>query len=176
MIMEDFTVRNIRRCEAENGFHHPVQSWTLSDWMTALTGELGEAANIVKKMNRERDGIAGNKKEEVDSYKLMLADELADVYIYLDLFCAAAGINLPEAINRKFLATSMKIGYVDMTGGSQPSGVPGKLMRDLSNDELAGLIATLYEQQAAAPAWGAAVSARDEWLKDLLSEQKRRAL
>ena len=60
MQFNDFSVFNLRRCEASNGFNHKLGDWSLSDWMTAVTGELGEAANIAKKLNRVRDGIPGN--------------------------------------------------------------------------------------------------------------------
>jgi len=105
-----FSAVNRSRCEAPNGFNHPLQAWTLSDWLTATMGELGEAANVVKKLNRIRDGIPsnGNTKE---AYEQMLADEIADTFIYLDLMAQAAGIDLPAAVEKKFNETSRKIGY-----------------------------------------------------------------
>jgi NTP pyrophosphatase (non-canonical NTP hydrolase) len=107
-----FSERNLRRCQAKNGFNHPLHSWTLSDWMTATMGELGEAANIVKKLNRVRDGIPGNT-ETVHQLRSNLADELADTLIYLDLLAQAAGFNLEAIRDRKFEKTSEKIGYVE---------------------------------------------------------------
>ena len=79
-----FSERNKLRCESPNGFGKPLNVWSLSDWVTATVGELGEAANIVKKLNRVRDGIRGNT-ESPDELMSKLADELADVQIYLDL-------------------------------------------------------------------------------------------
>ena len=78
--------------------------------MVALTGELGEAANVLKKLNRCRDGIPGNDKSE-DELRAQLADKLADTYIYLDLLAQAIGVDLPTAIRSKFNRTSKKIGY-----------------------------------------------------------------
>ena len=106
-----FSQRNYQRCVSPDGFNHPLESWSLSDWMTATLGELGEAANIIKKLNRHRDGIA----EEIPKEKLreMLADELADADIYLDLLFQAAGIHRASAVERKFQKTSAKIGYVE---------------------------------------------------------------
>ena len=49
----EFSRINRRRCESELGFGHKLSDWSLSDWMTATTGELGEAANIAKKINRK---------------------------------------------------------------------------------------------------------------------------
>jgi NTP pyrophosphatase (non-canonical NTP hydrolase) len=108
--LDDFATENRRRCEAPDGFNHPLHSWSLSDWMTATLGELGEAANVAKKLNRVRDGIPGNDKSEAE-LRAMLADEIADAFIYLDLMAQREGINLAEAVRRKFDVTSRKIGY-----------------------------------------------------------------
>ncbi len=109
---QSFSARNLRRCEAPNGFNHKLNSWSLSDWMTATAGELGEAANVIKKLNRVRDGIPGNK-ESPEELRAMLEEELADVSIYLDLLAQAAGVNLEAAVEAKFAKTSAKIGYVE---------------------------------------------------------------
>ena len=107
-----FSERNRKRCEASNGFNHHINSWSLSDWMTALTGEVGEAANVIKKLNRIRDGIPGNS-ETTEQLWAMLAEELADVQIYLDLIAQAAGFDLETIRDAKFDKTSKKIGYVE---------------------------------------------------------------
>jgi NTP pyrophosphatase (non-canonical NTP hydrolase) len=112
LTFEAFSKRNRKRCESENGFAHELSSWSLSDWFTALTGELGEAANIAKKLNRERDGIVGNDLPEED-LRGALADEIADTFIYLDLLAQSEGINLADAVCSKFSKTSKKIGCED---------------------------------------------------------------
>lgn len=109
---KDFSKRNLTRCEAPTGFSHPLQSWTASDWMVAVVGELGEAANVLKKLNRVRDGIVGNA-ETPECLSCMLADEIADAYIYLDLLCQHQGIDLESAVLSKFERTSRKIGYTE---------------------------------------------------------------
>jgi NTP pyrophosphatase (non-canonical NTP hydrolase) len=120
MDIQDFSVLNRRRCEAKNGFNHKLESWTLSDWMTATAGELGEAANVIKKLNRIRDGIPGNTETE-EELRAQLADELADTYTYLDLLAQAAGVTLRDATISKFKRVSQKIGYgtqaFDMASG-----------------------------------------------------------
>lgn len=105
-----FSERNLRRCESPNGFNHKLDSWSLSDWLTATVGELGEAANIIKKLNRVRDGIPGNVESEGD-LRNALAFELADAAIYLDLLAQAAGFDLETIRDAKFGITSAKIGY-----------------------------------------------------------------
>lgn len=112
MEMKEFAKRNKLRCESGNGFNHSLSSWSLSDWMTATVGELGEAANVAKKLNRVRDGIPGNDKSEAE-LRAALADELADTFIYLDLLSQSQGICLADAVNVKFSKTSTKIGYVE---------------------------------------------------------------
>ncbi|MBB3411263.1 NTP pyrophosphatase (non-canonical NTP hydrolase) [Rhizobium sp. BK316] len=109
--MREFSAENLERCTSPEVFNHKLDSWSLSDWMTATLGELGEAANVLKKLNRVRDGIPGNK-ETPDELRGMLGDEIADAFIYLDLFAQAAGIDLPSAVRSKFEKTSLKIGYV----------------------------------------------------------------
>ena len=86
---------------------HPngLEEWSLSDWVLATAGELGEAMNVIKKLNRERDGLVGNDVSEQELQK-QLADEIADTAIYLDLLAARAGVDLSEAIRNKFNVVS----------------------------------------------------------------------
>lgn len=109
MNFNDFSHLNRRRCESPDGFNHALNSWSLSDWITAVTGELGEAANVAKKLNRVRDGIPGNKETE-EELRAMLRDEIADTFIYLDLLAQSQGFSLIDAVREKFNKTSDKIG------------------------------------------------------------------
>lgn len=68
-----------------------------------LAGEVGEALNLVKKMERARLGIPGTRIHVSE-----LADELGDVVIAADLLAMDAGINLEKATAVKFNATSAK--------------------------------------------------------------------
>jgi NTP pyrophosphatase (non-canonical NTP hydrolase) len=70
-----------------------------------LAGEVGEACNIIKKLERERMGIRGSRASVGD-----LADELADIVICADLIAMQAGIDLETAVSEKFNATSAKVG------------------------------------------------------------------
>lgn len=109
LTLQQFAEINRSRCESPQGFNHPVSSWSLSDWMTAVAGEMGEAANIIKKLNRERDGIPGNTIG-IGMLREDLANELADTFCYLDLLAQAAGVDLEAAVRDKFNAVSAKIG------------------------------------------------------------------
>jgi len=115
MSVKTFSQKNRARCESPTGFNHKLSDWSMSDWICAITGEIGEAANIVKKLNRVRDGIAGNDPLTESPIQLhqALAYELADVYIYLDLAVQAAGFDLETIRDIKFAITSKKIGYVE---------------------------------------------------------------
>lgn len=111
MTFAGFSAVNRMRCESSQGFNHSLDAWSLSDWMTATMGELGEAANFAKKLNRVRDGVPGNTAAEtVEVLRDGLQKELADVYIYLDLLAQSQGISLEDAIRSKFNATSQKLG------------------------------------------------------------------
>lgn len=84
---------NADRCI--NGWNHRLEDWSLSDWLIAIGGEVGEALNVVKKLNRERDGIIGNT---VSPAVLMeaLADELADAVIYIDLIASRLDVEVDQ--------------------------------------------------------------------------------
>jgi len=71
-----------------------------------LAGEVGEACNVIKKLERERIGIKGSR-DTVEH----LAEELADAVICSDLIAASYGVELWTAIVAKFNATSEKHGF-----------------------------------------------------------------
>ena len=95
----DLRLANVERCN----IWHPkgIDSWSLSDWAVALAGEVGETCDVIKKLNRYRDGLIGNSKPIEELYA-QLADEIADVQIYLDLLAARRGIDLGAATVKKF--------------------------------------------------------------------------
>jgi NTP pyrophosphatase (non-canonical NTP hydrolase) len=81
----------------------PNDDITLAYRGNELAGEVGEACNVIKKLERERIGIRGTRAD-----KLQLASELADVIICVDLIAMQAGIDLSEAVPLKFNETSAK--------------------------------------------------------------------
>lgn len=89
--------------------------WDADNQITAayrgneLAGEVGEACNVIKKLERERMGIRGSRASVAE-----LADELADVLICADLIALHYGIDLEAAVARKFNATSEKVGLSTM--------------------------------------------------------------
>ncbi len=75
--------------------------WSLNDWLTAVTGELGEAANILKKIRRGDFTL--------NEARAKLADELADTATYLDILANQCGINLGQATIEKFNRVSDRV-------------------------------------------------------------------
>lgn len=100
---------NVARCESA---FHKLDHWSVADWITATLGELGEAANVAKKIRRAEGGSAFSRPEERDMHAMQakLADELADVLIYLDLLAARCGVDLGAAVRAKFNRTSDLVG------------------------------------------------------------------
>jgi NTP pyrophosphatase (non-canonical NTP hydrolase) len=92
---------------AKGEISHPADkdghndNWSLTDWCTAVTGELGEAANIIKKIRRGDFSLEDARAE--------LAKELADVQTYLDLLAMAAGVDLGKATIAKFNEVSERV-------------------------------------------------------------------
>jgi NTP pyrophosphatase (non-canonical NTP hydrolase) len=76
--------------------------WLLSAWSNAVCGELGEAANLIKKIERKDMSLEDAREE--------LGKELADVITYLDILAMRAGINLGRATIAKFNEVSERVG------------------------------------------------------------------
>jgi len=74
--------------------------WKLSAWSNAVLGELGEAANLIKKIER---GDLSLEEARGD-----LGKELADVQVYLDILAFRAGVNLGDATIQKFTEVSLR--------------------------------------------------------------------
>jgi len=73
LTFKQFRAANVKRCLRWHS--EGIESWSPSDWMTAVVGELGELASLLKMRNRERDGLVGNKFSPTDQ---QIADELDD--------------------------------------------------------------------------------------------------
>ncbi|MGQ7937319.1 MazG-like family protein [Paraburkholderia sp. D1E] len=76
--------------------------WSLGEWCNAVTGELGEAANLIKKVQR------GDLT--LDDARAALAKEFADIVTYLDILAMRAGVDLGEATVDKFNEVSERVG------------------------------------------------------------------
>lgn len=76
---------------------HADNPWSANDWAVAVTGELGELCNILKKLRR---GAAYPGMEMPSAAKIR--QELADTQIYLDLLAAYLGVDLGAAVIETF--------------------------------------------------------------------------
>lgn len=99
---------------AKGGPAHSIpdgSDWSLGEWSNAVMGELGEAANIIKKVQR------GDLT--LDEARPALAKEFADVLTYLDILAYQAGVNLSTATIDKFNEISRRVEadvFIDMVG------------------------------------------------------------
>lgn len=79
---------------------------------TELAGEVGEACNVIKKLERERMGWVGSR-----ATLAQLGAELADVIICVDLIAMDYGLDLWKLVERKFNETSERVGLTTRLGG-----------------------------------------------------------
>ena len=86
---------NIERCET----HHPLRAWDCLQWAGALAGEVGELANLCKKISRVQ---VSNLFTESTITEWQISDEIADVLIYLYLLAAYFDIDIEWAVKHKF--------------------------------------------------------------------------
>ncbi len=100
-----FTALRDANLERQKEYGESAPHMSLSYWGNAIAGEVGEVCNVLKKLEREAMGLKGSR-DTVEH----LAEELADVRIYMDLLEAKMGIDIDAAIVRKFNATSEKLG------------------------------------------------------------------
>jgi hypothetical protein len=100
---------------------HPggLTDWSLSDWLCATGGELGEAMNAAKKWNRINDGIANLSSDEsrqisdAEEARMKILDELGDTFAYLVLTALRVGTieEFNEAVVTKFNQVSVRYGF-----------------------------------------------------------------
>lgn len=87
-----------RKCHSEPD----GSDWSPAEWLQATVGELGELANLLKKINRGDFSLEEALPE--------VRKEFADVAIYLDIFALQFGIDLGDAIREKFNEVSERVG------------------------------------------------------------------
>ncbi len=95
-----------------------LDSWSESDWYTALAGEAGECfeavlkmGDTIKKRNRLRDNVDSVNNPKEQELKIKLKMEIGDVYIYLDLLARRVGLNLEDCVRDTFNRISDREGF-----------------------------------------------------------------
>lgn len=103
MDIKEFSRQNRAR---SNEAFPTSNDWDTSDWLVALMGEVGEAANIHKKTIR-------GDYDKGDSVKALNAfgKELADVFAYLDLVAESVGLDLEDIVIQKWNEVSLRVGH-----------------------------------------------------------------
>jgi len=100
---------NVTRCQR---WHGPGSvPWNAADWSNATCGEAGEMANVIKKIRRHETGAVNEGDPSPEALKVMAAEEMADVVIYVDLLANYLGVDLGDAIKAKFNKVSVKYGF-----------------------------------------------------------------
>lgn len=111
LTFEQFTEVNVARAKRWHPGFPEDSAWTGADWSNALCGEAGELANVVKKLRRLEVGVdAGPDDGTREALLAQLADEIADVYTYLDLLAVYYDVDLVDALVRKFNRVSERQG------------------------------------------------------------------
>ena len=81
--------------------------WSPAEWCGAVLGELGELANLEKKIKRgdfDMDDPAVHARVQGD-----VAREFADIVTYLDIYAMQRGVDLGEATRVKFNEVSRRV-------------------------------------------------------------------
>lgn len=99
---DGLTFRTLRDANKERRKYFKHKKWSPAQWLQAVMGELGEYANLRKKVERGDFSM--------DEVRDKLADELADVVIYLDILATELGIDLGAAVMSKWNRVSDRIG------------------------------------------------------------------
>ena len=107
LTFDELREANVKRCI--NSFHG-LDRWNVAEWGCATAGECGEACNVAKKLRRLVTNPDWKPKDGDLNLTQQLADEIADLIIYADLWAASQGIDLGRAITTKFNRTSAEVG------------------------------------------------------------------
>ena len=75
--------------------------WSLATWSNAVLGELGELANMIKKIER------GDMT--LDEAREACGKECADIACYLDILAFRLGVDLGQAVVDKFNEISKRV-------------------------------------------------------------------
>lgn len=96
--------------------------WTPSDKIVSIVGELGECANIIKKVRRGDFELEDRPAEfKGCTVREAIAKELADTVTYIDHLAAKYDIDLGQAVFEKFNEISRRVGSPIMMVG--PSAI-----------------------------------------------------
>jgi NTP pyrophosphatase (non-canonical NTP hydrolase) len=104
-------LKELRQANKTRAAEWGAEGITLSYRGNELAGEVGEACNLIKKLDRERLGYVGTRASLQE-----LIEELADVIICVDLIAMDLGVELEDEVKAKFNKTSSKYGLETRLG------------------------------------------------------------
>jgi NTP pyrophosphatase (non-canonical NTP hydrolase) len=105
-----FTDRHGKPCHSQPD----GSDWSKGEWCNAVTGELGELANLIKKVQRG--------DFTMEEARPNIAKELADVQVYLDILAFQCGVDLGKATQEKFNEVSRRVGCDVVLESPLPAG------------------------------------------------------
>lgn len=113
-LLSTISAMNRSRCDK---WHADGEPWSGADWGNALAGEVGELCNVIKKVRRWETGASrAYNTPNMLTLNQMLAEEIADVFLYLDLVAYHFGLDLYPVIRRKFNDVSEIQGFPERLG------------------------------------------------------------
>lgn len=89
--LDSLRVKNTKRCKM---LFPNIRKEPLIYWTNAIAGEVGELCNITKKI------VRGDK--DVHYVRKDIEKELADIVIYIDLFCGILNLDIEKIVKEKF--------------------------------------------------------------------------
>lgn len=90
--------------------HYKLRSFNLGVGALALAKETGKLCDVVKKLNRVRDGLPGNKVT-ADDLRGQLICYIGNIGGALSWLAFAAGLNLQLCVRNKFNQVSERMGF-----------------------------------------------------------------
>jgi len=112
---------NVARCHRWHpDFDDEDPSWTGADWSNAMAGEAGEVCNVIKKLRRDDLGIRQAAADTRGALLAKLADEIGDVFLYLDLLAQFYGLNIDRCIADTFNRVSQREGFPERLPITEP--------------------------------------------------------
>lgn len=105
--------------------------WTVLEVAGELAGEVGELANVCKKLRRSEMGVPGNKQSDAE-LREMASSEIADVFIVLMLTASKLGIDVEDAVRVTFNRKSEQMGFPERIPErrTQTAGLPNDPTKD----------------------------------------------
>jgi NTP pyrophosphatase (non-canonical NTP hydrolase) len=101
---------SVERCKQS---FRSCDDWSPADWSNAMAGEAGELLDVLLPLLSRANSTCNltKKIQRGDDVPLEeVGKEIADVVIYADLLAHRLGIDLSDAIRRKFDEVSARVG------------------------------------------------------------------